>query len=170
MSRAVTLTAGKLCPAKRSSRHAHARKNPARRSTVRESLRTDSLDFDRFRSPNRAARDVFCKFFLHAVHRRTARKIFAFKALFCFRNRRAGRASLKNAARIKPLFHRTICSIGIFAPLYRANAMSSASGFVFCGLRDRFSRWFWAAYAQRRCRVTFFFRSEEHTSELQSQR
>jgi hypothetical protein len=140
MSRAATLAAGKLCPVKRSSCHAHARKIPARRSTVRESLRTDSLDFDRFRSADSAARDVFCNFFLHAARSLPAQKNFALKTPFCVRIRCGGRASLKNAARIKPLFHRIICIIGIFAPLYRANRMSSASGFVFCVRRDQLWR------------------------------
>jgi hypothetical protein len=41
-------------------------------------------------------------------------------------SRRQARAC-KNPARIKPLFHRIICIIGIFALLYRANRMSSVA-------------------------------------------
>ncbi|MDI1347520.1 MAG: hypothetical protein PSV22_26045 [Pseudolabrys sp.] len=118
---------------------ADERKFRTRRRPVRESLFTDSLDFDRFRSANSAAWDVFCKFFLRSVRSGSAHKKIALKTRFRFQIRGAKRALLENPARIKPLFYRIICIIGIFALLYRANRMSSVAVlfFAFCAIAFR---------------------------------
>jgi hypothetical protein len=62
---------------------------------VRESLFTDSLDFDRFRSAEGAARDVFCKFFLRCVRSQSVQKNFALKMRFRFQIRGAKRRFAK---------------------------------------------------------------------------
>jgi hypothetical protein len=73
----------------------HERKFRTHRRAVRESLFTDSLDFDRFRSAEGAARDVFCNFFLRSERSKSAQKKIALKMRFRFQIRGAKRGLAK---------------------------------------------------------------------------